>query len=145
FFPTAAVHGLLASIGLIIIAKQIHVVLGVKVAKPPIPSFLEIPNSIRNLNPEVAAIGLVSLALMFLIPLIKTWIKPLKYIPAQLIVLVIAIPMAYAFDFRDDHKYLVGGMEYNLGPSFLVNVPVSIEALKNSLAFPDFSALSAKP
>ena len=62
FFPSSVVHGMLAAIGIIIMAKQIHTLLGVKPeAKSLLGVIAEIPHSLINLNPEVSLIGLMGL------------------------------------------------------------------------------------
>ncbi|MEZ5043145.1 MAG: SulP family inorganic anion transporter [Saprospiraceae bacterium] len=94
FFPLSAVHGMLAAIGLIIIAKQIPVLLNVNPdlvsGKGPFALFAAIPTFIQNLDPKVAIIGLVSLVIMMGWPLVKN--PNLRKIPAPLLVLLFAIP-----------------------------------------------------
>jgi MFS superfamily sulfate permease-like transporter len=94
FFPTSVVHGMLAAIGVIIIAKQIPTTLGVKVGGEPIPLLLGIPKIVAHHNHDIAVVGLISLAIMFIWPLIAKRIKPLKAVPAAIIVLIISIPLA---------------------------------------------------
>jgi len=139
FFPSAAVHGLLAAIGIIIIAKQFPVVLGELAKGEPLELLAEIPKEIMNLNPEIAAIGVISLAILFLLPMIK---NPLiRKIPAPIIVLLVAVPLALYFNLKSPHSYSVLGHDYKVDSSLLVNVPMN---LLSGLAFPDFTAL-AKP
>lgn len=58
FFPASAVHGLLASIGIIIIAKQSYVMLGEKpVGHSALEQLYHLPGAIEGTNPEVAIIG----------------------------------------------------------------------------------------
>jgi hypothetical protein len=94
FFPLSAVHGMLAAIGLIIIAKQIPVLLNVDSAltkgKGPLELFASIPEFFANLDPQVSIIGGVSLAIMLGWNLVTH--KKLKQIPAPLLVLIFAIP-----------------------------------------------------
>ena len=102
FFPLSAVHGMLAAIGLIIISKQAHILLGIDPATlagmGPVRLYAQIPNSIMNPNGPVALIGLLSLVVLFGLPKIKS---PLvKKIPAPMVVLLIAIPAAMVLDFK---------------------------------------------
>lgn len=99
FFPLSAVHGMLAAIGLIIMSKQIHVLLGINPTteggKPmvePLELIGEIPHSFSHFNGAAAIIGLVSLLIVFCWPLVKH--PMLKKIPAPVLVLLMAIPMA---------------------------------------------------
>jgi MFS superfamily sulfate permease-like transporter len=138
FFPSAAVHGMLAAIGIIIASKQIHTLLGVKPeGKEIIELIAEIPHSFSTMNPEVAIIGIISLLILFGLPLINHPV--VKKIPAPLIVLLIAIPLGRMFDLEHEHTYLfLDHHEYSIGPKFLVTLPENLFA---AVAFPDFSQI----
>ena len=141
FFPTAVVHGMLAGIGVIIILKQVPVMLGGKAASEPLEILREMPETILDLNPAIAFIGLSSLAILMAMPWLKRRVSGswLGGVPAQLVVLVVAIPMAWWLGLATDHTYAFGGQDHPLGPRFLVNVPAS---LRSALTFPDFGAFS---
>lgn len=102
FFPLSAIHGMLAAIGLIIIAKQIPILLDVAPAmtkgKGPLQLLANIPNFIAHLDPKATLIGVVCLAIMMGWPMIKNPI--IKKIPAPLVVLIIAIPAELVMDFQ---------------------------------------------
>lgn len=138
FFPSAAVHGMMAAIGIIIIAKQLHTLLGVKPeGKETLELIAEIPHSIANMNPEIAIIGIVSLLVLFILPLFKN--KYIKMVPAPLLVILLAIPIGRYFDLEHEHSYLfLDNHEYTIGPKFLVTLP---DNLFSAITFPDFSAL----
>lgn len=155
FFPLTPVHGMLAAIGLIIIAKQSYELLG---ATPengagPLQLYAGLPAAIRQMNPEIAAIGLISLAILFGLPLLTTRVKWLEKIPAQLIVLVVAIGLGsgYVFDLDHEHKYLFPGHffngdltdeEYTIGPKFLVPIPNVLEHPSEAFTLPDFRGVA---
>jgi MFS superfamily sulfate permease-like transporter len=102
FFPYSAVHGMLAAIGVLIFAKQFPILLGVDPALTkglsPIQLYLHIPNFVANATPDIALIGIIGCLVLFGLPAIK--VKALKKIPAPMVVLVIAIPLAMALDFK---------------------------------------------
>ena len=145
-FPTAAVHGLLAAIGVIIIANQSHKMLGVApsphivngVAHPkePLELLAEIPHSIVHENPEIALIGLFSLLVLFVWPAIKLPIT--KRIPGQMVVIALAIPLGYLFDLDHTHTYTFAGAQYEITSKFLVDVP---QNMLSAIMLPDFSGV----
>ncbi len=136
FFPTSAVHGLLTAIGVIIMAKQFPVVLGLSSEGKPLELLANIPHFIMNMNPLVGLIGLIGLIVMFSFPLIKN--PRLKLIPAPMIVLVVTVPLGMYLNFGQEQTYSFSGQDYPLGKNFLVAVP---ENMFRALTFPDFSGL----
>ena len=93
FFPSAAVHGMLAAIGIIIIIKQFFPAIGAPSPKGEILEVAgEIPHAFTEMNQYALGIALVSLAILILHPVIKT--KIIKAIPAPMWVLIFTIPMA---------------------------------------------------
>jgi MFS superfamily sulfate permease-like transporter len=138
FFPIAALEGMLASIGLIIIAKQSHVMLGVKPeSHSPLGLLAEIPHSLANANPKIAIIGVVSLLILVLYPLIK--LELVKRIPATIWIIALAIPLAVIFDLNTVHSYQWWGSSHTIDPEHakvLVELPKNILA---GIALPDFS------
>lgn len=136
-FPSAAVHGLLASIGIIIIAKQFPIVLGLGSEGEPLELLAEIPSFVMGMNPYVGIVGIVSLVILFAHSVIGH--PYLKAIPAPMIVLLVTVPLAAYFEFGRAHTYTLNGQEYGLGPDLLVNVPSN---LFNAITFPDFSGVA---
>ena len=102
FFPLSAIHGMLAAIGIIIIAKQIPVLLDVNPAlakgKGPLELIAKIPYFLSMLDWKATLIGVISLAIMMGWPLVKQAF--LKKIPAPLLVLLVAVPAELLMDFQ---------------------------------------------
>lgn len=126
FFPIAAVHGMLASIGFIIMSKQIHFVLGVKPellkGKEPLELIAMIPESIGQLNSSILIIGLTSLLILFGWQYIPG--KIFKKIPPALIVLIVGVVLGKLLNVDQETlkplKPLVdpGKMEFKMQPDF---------------------------
>ncbi|MFO0802185.1 MAG: SulP family inorganic anion transporter [Gemmataceae bacterium] len=152
-FPLTPVHGMLASIGIIIIAKQLYEVFGLTPTKGagPLTLLAEFPAKMQGLNPEIAIIGLVGLAILFGLPFVSARVKALKKVPAQLIVLLAAIGLGIAFDLEHRHTYLFPDSffdtnheaEYEVGPRFLVDMPEVLKDPGSAFARPDFSGLAS--
>jgi len=136
--PPSIIHGMLSAIGIIIIAKQIHVLVGATPhGKTPLALISEIPNSLFAMNPELAFIGLFALALMVLLPLIPN--RRLKAAPEALIALLVVVPIGLYWHLDVTHNYIFLDHVYSIGPEYLVNLPKS---LLTSFVWPDFSVLS---
>lgn len=105
FFPHSAVHGMLAAIGILIFAKQFPILLGVDASLTkgltPIELYTHIPTFIANANPTIAIIGLLSLVIVFGLPMIK--IGFIKKIPAPMIVLIAAIPLGMVLGLKESN------------------------------------------
>jgi MFS superfamily sulfate permease-like transporter len=142
FFPISAVHGMLAAIGVIIIAKQIPVALGVSASGEPLELLREIPTFIAKANPAIALIGLSSALIMFLWPLVRERFRWARILPAPLIVLLVAIPLGMLFDLMHAHSYHLQNHVYQLGEQYLVAMPDRIFGMFERVTVPDFSALA---
>ncbi|WP_145171446.1 SulP family inorganic anion transporter [Rubripirellula lacrimiformis] len=141
FFPISAVHGMLAAIGVIIIAKQIPVALGVTASGDPVTMLREIPHYLASANPAIATIGGTSILIMFLWPMIGKKFKLAKVFPSPMIVLLVAVPMGMFFDLMHEHSYVLQNHQYQLGENYLVAMPDRVFGMFDQITTPDFSAL----
>ena len=103
FFPHSAVHGMLAAIGIIIIAKQIPVLLGDEpelfVGETPVELILDIPFFIQHAHIHIAIVGLIAMAIMFSHPRINN--SFIKKFPAPIVVLLVSIPLSLYWHFKE--------------------------------------------
>ncbi len=96
FFPLSVIHGMLAGIGLIIMAGQIHVALGLQ--NPREHGFhilTSIPPSFANLVPTTALIGLSAVLVMVFWPMLG---RMAKLVPAPLVAVIVGTGIAMATD-----------------------------------------------
>ena len=139
FFPAPVVHGMLAAMGISIMARQVHVMLGVTPEPGSLfSSIAQIPNSLINSTPEIAAIGLISFALLLFWPLIKHSV--LGKIPAPFVVLFLGMGLAQFFGIQHDHYHFGQDAlhEHLITPPFLVDIP---DDFSGYFYLPDFSKI----
>lgn len=123
-FPSAAIEGMLASIGLLIIAKQIPNFIGHKFQAHEFFGLIsELPAQILVMNPKVLAISAVCLFILIGLSQFKS--PHLKIIPPQLIVVFVGIAM---------------GNVLGLDPNLLIQIP---DKVLSGIACPDFQGLLA--
>ncbi len=135
--PSSVLHGILAAIGVIIIAKQIPFALGTTSdADSVIGNLLDVFYQLPEANPFISVITLIGVLTLVFYKKIKS--KFIRTIPAPMWVLLLAIPSVFAFDFFNEHSISIFGNSYNVGPSLLVDIP------KNPwdcIMHPDFSMI----
>ncbi|MDG1014248.1 MAG: SulP family inorganic anion transporter, partial [Flavobacteriaceae bacterium] len=104
YFPSSAIQGMLAAIGLIILGKQFHIMLGNKIIKDNgIDYLLEIPNTIITVfNFEdtgliyAALAGVLSLIIMVFYSKIRN--KYLQLIPAPMWIVLFSVGFSYYYE-----------------------------------------------
>ncbi|MDQ7090067.1 MAG: SulP family inorganic anion transporter [Methylococcales bacterium] len=139
FFPTSVVHGMLAAIGIIIMAQQTHVMLGIT---PDVGNIFfiiaQIPESLLNPTPKIAIIGLSGLIIISVWSLLKP--SKLKRIPVPIVVLFTGMLLAQIFGLQHEHLHLnlsaIEEHQHLVEPQFLVKLPDYFLA---SFYYPDFS------
>lgn len=121
--PAFAVRGMLAAIGVMLLAKQAHVLLGVTpVGQTPLALLLELPASVLHLDGASATVGVTTLVAMLAWP--RVAFGPLVRVPAAVPGLLVALALGAAIDF--DHARtasLFGRVHAHVGPEDLVPVP----------------------
>ena len=138
YFPSSVIKGMLAAIGIILIAKQIPLSLGYDQPNFWTSGFLNLFSSQHFLgsfdyiNHHITrgAILITVVSLIILVLLQQPFAKKLKIIPAPLVVVVIGIIINIFFT--------NAASDFSLKQSQLVNIPSNIFA---SISFPDFTKL----
>jgi len=136
-FHSSVIHGLLAAIGIIIFAKQIHVAMG---------TYSQSPNIVQNLfdavlmlpqaNPFVVIISLAGFVLMIFHSRISY--KFFHFLPTPMWVIALSIPFAYFFDFFKEQDISLFGKAYHVGPKLLLDIPDNVMA---SIMHPNFGMI----
>ncbi|MBL8676081.1 MAG: SulP family inorganic anion transporter, partial [Alphaproteobacteria bacterium] len=133
--PPSIIHGMLAAIGVIIISKQSYVLAGIKPSvSGPLELLFRLPIEILHLNPIIFSIGALTFAIIFFWPKLKKF----AFIPSSIVILPIVIFLSLYFTLNEEHTYTILGNTYQLGPSFLINLPMNFF---DAIQFPDFSQI----
>ncbi len=137
--PAFAVRGMLAAIGVLLLAKQAHVLLGVTpVGKTPLALLLEVPASALHADPVSAVIGVTTLATMLLWPRVAP--ARVARIPAALPGLAVALLLGAWLDLdRARTVDLLGALHAHVGPEDLVPLPPKLHDVTHA---PDFAGIA---
>lgn len=136
YFPSAAVEGMLAAIGLLIMAKQLHIMIGIVPPKglSAIELYGLIPDSIYTIIKSedfaVTVLGLLSLLIMIFYSKIRN--KTFHIIPAPMWVVIISVALSFFLE----HQNL-----FHLVPKkFLISLP---DDIIGSYVAPNFSKINS--
>ncbi len=136
-FHSSVIHGLLAAIGIIIFAKQIHVALGTYSKSPSIiQNLVDAVVYLPEANPFVVIIALAGLLLLLFHS--KISYRFFHILPAPMWVIALSIPFVYAFNFFEKHSMSFLGKTYEVGPKLLLDIPDNI---MDSIMHPNFGKI----
>ena len=137
-FHSSVIHGILAAIGIIIFAKQIHVALGTHSdSSSIIQNLVDAVMFLPQANPFVVIIAIVGLLLLLFHSKINN--RFFHILPTPMWVIALSIPFVYAFNFFDHHTLSFLGKTYEVGPSLLLDIPDNI---MDSIMHPNFSKIN---
>ena len=137
-FHSSVIHGLLAAIGIIIFAKQIHVAMGTHSDSPSIiQNLVDAVVYLPQANPFVVIIALAGLVLLLFHS--KISYRFFHFLPAPMWVIALSIPFVYFFNFFEQHTLSFFGRAYEVGPSLLLDIPDNI---MDSIMHPNFSKIN---
>ena len=142
FFPSSAIQGMLAAIGLIILGKQFHIMLGNKLSLDgSIAYLLEIPSTIIGVFSYAdsgllfaAIAGISSLIIMAFYGKIRN--RFLQLVPAPMWIVLIAIGISYYYE-------LVLQQPNPVSPEYMISgIPAPAQII-NEIPTPNFSAIGS--
>ncbi len=131
--PINALHGMMASIGVTIITKQLYVLGGIKPqSKNLMGQIIELPSRILDDNYVILGIGLLCLALVIVINQIQA-IK--KIIPPALFAVIAGYALSLVADIEHSHFVNIFNHDYHVGPEFLLSIPSNFSGYFNAPLF----------
>ena len=139
--PSSVLQGILAAIGVIIFTKQIHYALGTSSdADTIIGALADAVIKLPEANPFVFSISLIGILILSYFKRIDH--KFIRIIPAAMWVLILSLPIVFAFDFFNQHTISILGLNYEVGPQLLIDIP---DNLLDSFLHPDFAMVGTWP
>ncbi|WP_420573305.1 SulP family inorganic anion transporter [Kordia sp.] len=137
-FHSSVIQGILAAIGIIIFAKQIHVAMGTHSDSPSIiQNLIDAVVYLPQANPFVVVIALSGLLLLLFHSKISN--RFFHLLPAPMWVIALSIPFVYAFNFFDVQTLSIFGKAYEVGPTLLLDIP---DTITDSIMHPNFSKIN---
>ena len=144
FFPSSAIQGMLAAIGLIILGKQFHIMLGNKLSLDgSVDYLLAIPGTIRgvfsysNSGLTYAAIsGVVSLAIMVFYSRIRN--KYFQLLPAPMWIVLLSIGLSYYYE-------LIANQPNPIDPEYMISGIPTAQEIVTQIPIPNFENIGSVP
>ncbi len=136
-FHGSVIQGLLAAIGIIIFAKQIHVALGTHSdGSNIVENLVDAVRMLPEANPFVVLISLAGLLMILYNSKITN--RFFHFLPVPMWVIVLSIPFVYLFNFFEQHEISLLGKNFTVGPELLLDIPDSIT---ESIMHPNFGKI----
>ena len=134
-FPNTVIKGILASIGIIIFAKQMHVAMGTSSdANNTVGILQDILYKIPEMDPYVALISGIGIILLLFHSRISY--KVFHFVPAPVWALAVAIPIVVLYNYLESNQIMIFGEAFQAPNDYLIHVD---ENWWKHWVFPDFS------
>ena len=138
-FHSTVIQGILAAIGVIIFSRQIHVAMGSSEESENVfVNLVHVFTRLPELNPFVTLISVIGLLVLIFHSKIR--LKIFQLLPAPMWVLILSIPLVYAFNFFEPHTIDLAGKGFEVGPHLLISIP---DHILDAIMFPDFSRIDS--
>lgn len=133
-FPASVIQGVLASIGIIIFAKQLHVAMGTDSdGNNTVEIIQHLFEKIPQIDPFIAIISGIGILLLIFHARISYQVA--RFIPGPVWVLAIAVPIVLLYNYLEVNQIAVFGKVFEAPEDYLIDVP---DNWMDGLAFPSF-------
>ncbi|MGB0949510.1 MAG: SulP family inorganic anion transporter, partial [Marinirhabdus sp.] len=144
FFPSSAIQGMLAAIGLIILGKQFHIMLGNKLSLDSSIAYLTaIPKTIVGVFQYgskslvyAAVVGVLSLFIMVFYPKIRN--RFLQLVPAPMWIVLLSVALSYYYE-------TILQQPNPIHPAYMLSSIPSATQIISDLPTPDFTLMGSFP